>query len=122
MTNRQFKICLAIHRKWSLRRILKKFSLDNDWDLQSELDDLKLDPRSTLNGDDPIFLDARSQAAFEEFRRERCYQRIPVMISIVSVVFTFVSALVALAALQLSSIQSLGRTLSLLEILGLLPH
>lgn len=122
MTNKQFKICLAIHRGLPLKKILKRFSIDNDWALQDELDDLKLDPRSTLDDDDPVFLDTRSQAAFEEFRRDRRYRRIPVWISIISVALTIFSALIALGALQLSSIEIFGRPLRFLEILGLLPH
>lgn len=122
MTNKQFKVCLAIHRRWPLKKILKRFSIDNDWALQDELDDLKLDPRSTLDDDDPVFLDTRSQAAFEEFRRDRRYRRIPLWISIISVALTIVSALIALGALQLSSIEIFGRPLRFLEILGLLPH
>lgn len=122
MTNKQFKICLAIHRRWPLKKILKRFSIDNDWALQDELDDLKLDPRSTLDDDDPVFLDTRSQAAFEEFRRDRRYRRIPLWISIISVALTIVSALIALGALQLSSIEIFGRPLRFLEVIGLFPH
>lgn len=122
MTNKQFKICLAIHRKWPLKKILKRFSLSSDWELQNELDSLKLDSRSTLNDNDPVFLDTRSQAAFEEFRRDRRYRHIPLWISIISVGLTIVSALIALVALQLSSIEIFGRPLRFLEILGLLPH
>ena len=122
MTNRQYDICTKIDNKWPLKKILKRFSLSSDWELQNELDSLKLDSRSTLNDNDPVFLDTRSQAAFEESRRDRRYRLIPVVISVISVFLALASALIALGALQLSSIEIFGRPLRFLEILGLLPH
>ena len=122
MTNKQFKICAKINRKWSLDRVCKKFHLDDYGALQDELDDLKLDHRSTLKGKDPVFLDTRSQAAFEESRRDRWYRRIPLWISVISVILTIVSALIAPGALQLSSIEIFGRPLRFLEVIGLFPH
>lgn len=122
MTNQQFKICTKINRKWPLKRILKKFSFDDDGELQDVLDDLNLDPRSTLDDNEPVFLDTRSQAAFEESRRDRRYRLIPVVISVVSVFLALASALIALGALQLSSIQIFGRPLRFLEVIGLFPH
>ena len=121
MTNRQYDICTKIDSKWTLKRILKEFHLEDYNALQDELDDLKLDARCTFDDNDPVFLDTRSQAAFEESRRDRRYRCIPVIISVISVALTIVSALIALGALQLSSIEIFGRPLSFLEILGLFP-
>lgn len=121
MTNRQYDICTKIDNKWTLKRILKEFHLEDYSALQDELDDLKLDARCTFDDNDPVSLDTRSQAAFEESRRDRRYRLIPVVISVISVFLALASALIALGALQLSSIEIFGRPLSFLEILGLFP-
>lgn len=122
MTNRQYNICAKIDSKWTLKKILDEFHLDDYIALQNELDDLKFDPRCTFDDNAPVSLDTRSQAAFEESRRDRRYRSIPVWISAVSVALTIVSALIALGALQLSSIEIFGRPLRFSEILGLMPR
>lgn len=71
MTNRQYDICTKIDNKWTLKRILKEFHLEDYSALQDELDDLNLDARCTFDDNDPVSLDTRSQAAFEESRRDR---------------------------------------------------
>ena len=122
MTNKQFRICAKINRKWSLKRICKKYKLKDHLALQSAINPLCLDLSSPLDDDNRVFLDNRSQAEFEEARRDRFFRRIPVMLSVLSAIASIVSALIALGALQISSADVLGHTLSFKEIIGLFPH
>ena len=103
----------------TLNEEIRRWNHQSKW--KRELDDLNLDARCTLDDNDPVSLDTRSQAAFEESRRDRRYRLIPVVISVISVFLALASALIALGALQLSSIEIFGRPLSFLEILGLFP-